>query len=139
MIRRFGFSILVVGGWGLAFAQTPADSRVPGVNLYTETTQGLVYSSAKQFHGKTIAGGFTISEAGRTVVEARTEGVSDPPKAQDAIFNPAGMTALGVGRVMNPAIRVRSFSSLIAPRSVSSGNPRSRWWCYTAISLLRAN
>jgi hypothetical protein len=29
---------------------------------------------------------------------------------------------LGVGRVMNPAIRVRSLTPLVPPRSLSSGN-----------------
>jgi hypothetical protein len=92
-------------------------SPAPGVYVRYD------YSSAKQFHGKTIAGSFTIKEGGRTIVEARTESVSEPPDAQGAIFNPSGLTALGVGRLMSPAIRSRSVVPLLDSRSGASANP----------------
>lgn len=77
---------------GLLTAYSPA----PGLFVHYD------YSSAVRFHDKIIPTGFTISEAGQTVVEARTISVTDPPDAKDAMFNPAGLTALGVGRAMNP-------------------------------------
>ncbi len=78
-------------------------SPVPGLYVHYD------YSNAIQFHGKTIPGSFTISEAGRTVIEAKTESVSDPGAPQSALFDPAGMTALGVGRVMTPPLHVRGI------------------------------
>jgi len=64
------------------------------------------YSSAIRFHDKFIPTGFTISEAGQAVVEAVTNGVTDPPAATDAMFNPAGLQALGAGRAMNPGFNL---------------------------------
>jgi hypothetical protein len=60
------------------------------------------YSSGIRFHDKFIPTAFTISENGQTVAEARTISVGDPPPATDPMFNPAGLTALGTGRAMNP-------------------------------------
>ena len=77
---------------GLLTTYSPA----PGLFVHYD------YSSALRFHDRTIPTGFTISEAGRTVVEARTISVTDPPDSKDPMFNPAGLTALGVGRAMNP-------------------------------------
>ena len=77
---------------GLLTTYSPA----PGLFVHYD------YSSALRFHDKTIPTGFTISEAGHTVVEARTISVTDPPDSKDPMFNPAGLTALGVGRAMNP-------------------------------------
>jgi hypothetical protein len=77
---------------GLLTTYSPA----PGLFVHYD------YSSALQFHGRTIPTGFTISEADRTVVEAKTISVTDPPDSKDPMFNPAGLTALGVGRPMNP-------------------------------------
>jgi hypothetical protein len=74
------------------------------------------YTAAKQFHGKIIPGSFTITEAGRTILEARSESATDPPSAQSALFSTAGLTAAGVGRVMNGGgIRSRSFIPLMNP------------------------
>jgi hypothetical protein len=70
------------------------------------------YTSAKQFHGKTIPGGFTITEAGRQVADARTESVSDPSANTDAVFDTTGLTAIGIGRVMNGGIRFRGLIPL---------------------------
>jgi hypothetical protein len=70
-------------------------SPVPGMFVHYD-------SSAIRFHNKSIPTGFTISEAGKMVAEARTIGVTDPPAVTDAMFNPAGLMALGAGRAMNP-------------------------------------
>ena len=50
-------------------------SPVPG--LYVRYN----YQNAIHFHRSIIPSGFTISEYGRTVIEAKTESVSDPPTA----------------------------------------------------------
>ena len=55
------------------------------------------YANAVKFHGKIIPAGFTIAEAGRTVIEARTESVTEPPDPKSSLFTPAGLTSLGVG------------------------------------------
>jgi hypothetical protein len=76
-------------------------SPVPGLYVHYS------YANAIKFHDKTVAGSFTISEAGRVVINAKTESVSDPGDPKSALFDPAGMTAIGVGRVMTPATRWR--------------------------------
>ena len=83
----------VDAGTGLLTTYSPA----PGIYVRYD------YSSAKQFHGKTIPGGFTISEGGREMVQARTESVTDPPAVQSPLFATTGLAAIGIGRVMNPA------------------------------------
>jgi len=40
------------------------------------------------------------------VAEARTISVTDPPASTDAMFNPAGLIALGAGRAMNPGFNL---------------------------------
>jgi hypothetical protein len=80
-------------------------SPVPGLYVHYD------YSSAVPFHGKTIPGSFVITQAGRNMIEAKTLSVTDPPDAQDPMFKPTGLTALGVGRAMNPPSNFRSFSS----------------------------
>jgi hypothetical protein len=77
---------------GLLTTYSPA----PGLFVHYD------YSSALRFHDKTIPTSFTISQGGRTVIEAKTISVTDPPDAKDPMFNPAGLTALGAGRAMNP-------------------------------------
>jgi hypothetical protein len=63
---------------GLLTTYSPA----PGLFIHYD------YSSAVSFHGKTIAGAFTITEAGRPVIEARTLGLTDPPDPKSPIFRP---------------------------------------------------
>jgi hypothetical protein len=75
-------------------------SPVPGLFVRYD------YSSAIRFHNKSIPTGFIISEGGRTVAEARTMSVTDPPASTDAMFSPAGLKALGVGRAMNPGFNM---------------------------------
>ncbi|MBV8844808.1 MAG: hypothetical protein JO307_18535 [Bryobacterales bacterium] len=82
------------------------------------------YSTAKQFHGKTIPNGFTITEAGRQIVDARIENVTDPA-ASAALFNTNGLTAAGVGRVMDGGSRFRGFVPLgKLPVPGATGNSR---------------
>ena len=66
-------------------------SPVPG--LYVRYN----YQNAIHFHRSIIPSGFTISEIGRTVIDAKTESVSDPPAASASIFQPSGMYPVGVG------------------------------------------
>lgn len=69
-------------------------SEAPGVYVQYD------YSTALQFHGKLIPNGFTITEAGQTVIEAQTESVADPVN-NPAMFQTAGLNQLGVGPVMS--------------------------------------
>jgi hypothetical protein len=89
-------------GTGLLTKCSPA----PGLFIHYD------YSNAVQCHGKTIAGAFTVTEGGRTVIEARTLGVSDPPDPKNAIFDSTGPISLGVGREMTPASRFRGLVPL---------------------------
>jgi hypothetical protein len=75
-------------------------SPVPGLYVHYD------YSSSIRFHNKYIPTGFTITQAGQTVVDARTIGVTDPPASTDAVFQPVPQAALGVGRSMNPAVNL---------------------------------
>ena len=75
-------------------------SPVPGLFVHYD------YSPAIRFHQKSIPSGFTISEAGHIVAEARTISVTDPAASTDAMFNPAGLIALGAGRAMNPGFNI---------------------------------
>jgi len=87
---------------GLLTTYSPA----PGLYIHYD------YSNAIKFHDKTIPGSFTISEAGRVVITAKTESVSDPGDPKSALFDPAGMTPLGVGRAMTPAMNLRTMAPL---------------------------
>jgi hypothetical protein len=80
-------------------------SPVPGLFVHYD------YASAVTFHGKIIPGSFTITEAGRTVTEARTLSVTDPVDSKDTSFNPSGLAPVGVGRAMNPPANFRSLIS----------------------------
>ena len=66
------------------------------------------YSDGLQFHGKLIAKKFTISEASQTIIEAKTESVTDPPN-NPAAFQPAGLNPIGVGPAMSGPWRMRSM------------------------------
>jgi hypothetical protein len=55
------------------------------------------YENAIHFHRSIIPSGFTISENGKAVIEAKTSSVSEPPAASTNIFEPAGMVPVGVG------------------------------------------
>ncbi|MGA2882514.1 MAG: hypothetical protein ABSG13_26470 [Bryobacteraceae bacterium] len=65
------------------------------------------YSKAVPFHGKLIPNGFTITQAGQTIVEAQTESVTAPAN-NPAAFQPAGLNQIGVGAVMSGTWRSRT-------------------------------
>ena len=71
-------------------------SPAPGLYIHYD------YSKALQFHDRLIWNGFTITQAGQTVVEARTESVTDPGK-DTSLFQPAGLNQIGVGPPMSLA------------------------------------
>ena len=77
-------------------------SPVPGMYVAYD------YANAVHFHDTVIPGNFTITQAGQTVVEARTESVTDPSKLDPALFQPAGLEKVGVGPLMSPPWRVRT-------------------------------
>ena len=66
------------------------------------------YSGAMSFHGRTIPGGFTITQGGQKIIEAKTVSIGDPPKADDAMFSTNGLSAISVGREMAPPVIFRS-------------------------------
>lgn len=71
-------------------------SEAPGVYVHYDYSKGL------QFHGKLIANGFTITQAGQTIVEAQTDSVTDPV-SNPAAFQPTGLNQIGVGAIMSSA------------------------------------
>jgi hypothetical protein len=77
------------------------------------------YSKALQYHGKLIANGFTITEAGQTVIEAQTESLADPVK-NPADFETAGLNQIGVGPAMSRAWRYQVNMPLPAAASQAS-------------------
>ena len=89
-------------------------SPVPGLYVRYD------YSNALHFHDQVIPSGFTISENGRAIIEAKTESVTDSPDADQPIFRPAGLSPLGVGRAMDqPAmIRANQASAVASPQVV---------------------
>lgn len=66
-------------------------SPVPGLYVHYD------YASAFHFHDKLIPNAFSISEAGRSVMEAKTVGVEDAPNASSDIFRTDGLQQLGTG------------------------------------------
>ncbi|MGB6431243.1 MAG: hypothetical protein WBF06_11700 [Candidatus Acidiferrales bacterium] len=80
-------------------------SPVPGIYYHYD------YASAIHFHDKIIPDEFTISEGGRTVVDARTLSVTDPVGADSALFSGDGLKALGVG----PSTWGAAIYSVLAP------------------------
>ena len=53
------------------------------------------YSKATQFHGKMIPNGFSVTQAGQTIIEAQTESVTDPVN-NPAELEPAGLNEISV-------------------------------------------
>jgi len=88
-------------------------SPVPGMYVAYD------YANAFHFHDKVIPGKFTITQAGQTVIEARTESVSDPVKVDPALFQPAGLEKIGAGPLMSPPWRIRT-------RTISGGRSSQR-------------
>jgi hypothetical protein len=80
-------------------------SRYPGVYVRYD------YSNHLRFHEQTIPDGFTITEHGKTLIQAKTESVGDAPPANSGLFEPSGLRQLGVGQLVAAPMQVRSFQS----------------------------
>ena len=83
---------------GLLATYSPA----PGLFIHYD------YSNAVHFHKTIIPGTFTISVAGRAIIEAHTESATDPPNADNPIFSASGLKTVGAGAVMTPPLRITS-------------------------------
>jgi hypothetical protein len=57
------------------------------------------FDSPLHFHEITVPEGFTITEGGKTIIEARTENVTDAPPKNSNLFTPAGLNPLAAGTV----------------------------------------
>jgi hypothetical protein len=79
------------------------------------------YSAALHFHDKiTVPDSFTIYEAGKTIVEARTESIGEPATATDAMFEGSGLRAVGTGQVTDPPAKIMS---IVFNRNAGEGTP----------------
>ena len=79
------------------------------------------YANAVHFHEVIIPDGFTITERGKTVIEAKTENVGDAPPANSNLFEPAGLNPLGVGQVIQGPMRVQGFETTESSDSSAAG------------------
>jgi hypothetical protein len=90
--------------------------RATGLMTIHSVAPGLyvhyLYPSAPNFHGLFVATGFEIEQAGKIIVEAKTESIADPPDAKDPLFSNAGLTAIGAGEVMSGPT---SFADMMPP------------------------
>jgi TonB family protein len=82
-------------------------SRAPGIYVHYD------YSKAFHFHKQIIPGAFNVSVARDTVIEAKTESVSDPAESAGKQFEAGNLSQLGVGSVMTSP--VGAFMGLRAP------------------------
>src|SRR5262249_15482282 len=90
-------------------------SPVPGLYIH------YLYSAAPNFHGLFVPTGFQIEQAGKILIEAKTESVTDPPDRTDPMFSNAGLTAAGAGREMTGPVTV---SDVMPSKScLTSANP----------------
>jgi hypothetical protein len=60
------------------------------------------YSHAQHFDGKIIPGKFTITQSGKTIIEAWVESLGDVSNIDASVFNPAGLKSLGRGPAVTP-------------------------------------
>jgi len=70
-------------------------SPIPGQYIRYDYANGL------QFHDTLVPGGFTVTQAGETVIEARTISVSDAVD-DPSRFQATGLNTIGTGPAMNP-------------------------------------
>jgi TonB family protein len=73
------------------------------------------YANAQHLGGITVPGKFSISEAGRTVVEAEVLSLTAPAKEDESAYSPAGLNALGVGFPLIPPWHIKQMSFLGKP------------------------
>ncbi len=69
------------------------------------------YASGLHFHEQIIPSGFTITEHGKIVIEAKTESVEDAPPKNSGLFESAGLSPLGVGQVIVMPMMVHGLQS----------------------------
>ena len=69
------------------------------------------YANALHFHEQIIPDGFTITERGKAVIEAKTESVGEAPPKNSSLFETAGLNPLGVGQVIPLPLIVQGFHS----------------------------
>lgn len=68
------------------------------------------YSAPLHFHDKiTVPNSFTIYEAGKAIIEARTESIGEPATANDAMFEGSGLQPVGTGQVTDPPDAIMSY------------------------------
>lgn len=89
-------------------------SPAPGIYIHYD------YANAQHFHDTTIWDGFTITEGGKTIIEARTDSVSDAPPPNSNLFEPAGLHTLGAGIVLEVPTLVRSIGGAPGSSAQSS-------------------
>jgi hypothetical protein len=66
------------------------------------------YANGLHFHEQILPDGFTITQRGKTVIEAKIESVAEPPPPNSNLFEPAGLKPLGVGQPIVP-MRIHGF------------------------------
>jgi hypothetical protein len=79
------------------------------------------YANAFHFHQQIIPGGFTILENGQTIIQSRTDSVTDAPTGTSNLFDTSGLNALGVGQMIVPPLVIRTF--LRAPQVADGSAP----------------
>lgn len=89
-------------------------SPYPGVYIRYD------YANAIHFHQLTLPDGFTILENGQTIIQARTDSVTDAPTGTSNLFSTEGLDAIGVGQSIVTPIVVRGFDLTTA---VAAGSP----------------
>ena len=78
------------------------DPKAGTLVTYSEAPGSYVhydYSNALQFHGRLIPNGFTITQAGETIVQAQAASVTKPPANPEA-YQTAGLNQIGEGASM---------------------------------------
>ncbi len=58
------------------------------------------YANGLHFHEQTLPDGFTVTEHGKTVIQAKTESVGEAPPRTSDVFSTAGLNPLGVGQTI---------------------------------------
>jgi hypothetical protein len=89
-------------------------SPAPGIYIHYD------YANAQHFHDTIIGGGFTITEGGKTIIEARTDSVSDAPPPNSNLFEPTGLHTLGAGIVAEVPTLVRGIGGAPGSSAQSS-------------------
>lgn len=65
------------------------------------------YANAQHFHDMIIPDRFTITEGGKTIIEAKTDSVTDSPPRNSNLFVPTGLSPIGAGVVFEVPSLVR--------------------------------